>query len=262
MSPSIAACRDFTKRTLRDIIHGEEVELEAEVEAAGRRAFRSRIALGIVALSILSALAGWRASVFDEASSASAALYHQQVLLQQQRQTIHEGQVDRDLTQFGQFEQHWLLHNALARQAASPGAPGDLSGQAQQESVQAEEALERFGVASISWLPDGDATYDSAAAYQSAVTGDTELEGLRPGDALAESIRKGKEAVRLTLVAALFVAGLVLLTLAQTTLGRRVVPLRPGQRRDSVWSTSHTLVVGGTLFGLVAAVMFIAALVG
>jgi hypothetical protein len=260
---SLSDCREFTKRTLRDIIHGEEVdarELGGEVESMGRRAFRGRMALGIVALSILAALAGWRASVFDEASSTASALYHEEILLQQQRQSIHEGQVATDLSEFNQFEQHWLMHRALEVQAGSPGAPAALRAQSQQEAVAADETLQRFGVNQISFLPNGTPTYDAAVAYRYAATGDTELQGLRPADAIAEAVRRGNQAVRLALAAALFVAGLLLLTLAQTMLGRRVIAARGSPRREGAWSISHTLAAGATLVSVVAAGMFIAAL--
>ncbi|MDQ6779087.1 MAG: hypothetical protein M3071_23335 [Actinomycetota bacterium] len=88
--------RSLARRTLKELIHGEK-DLEDEVESAARKVFRSRVALGIVALSILSALAGWRASVFDEQSSSSTATYHEELLVQQQREQEHEAAISRDL---------------------------------------------------------------------------------------------------------------------------------------------------------------------
>src|SRR5437763_2613616 len=115
--------RAWLKRTGHELIHGEEEEVhkagedvdedvreaEQDLEHDARRVMRARVALAIVALSIFSATAGWRASVFDERSSSSNAVFHQDLLVQQQRQDVHQATVAHDLTQYGELEEHWFL---------------------------------------------------------------------------------------------------------------------------------------------------------
>lgn len=254
------ALRAWLKRTGHELIHGEQAEVhEAEEEAEkaerdldvdARRALRARVALAIVALSIFSAVAGWRASVFDERSSSSNAVFHQDLLLQQQLEADHEGAVARDVTQYGQLEQNWFMASRSAQSGSAQAA--------ERERTAAEEAGNQFEVQTPTLNANGTVSYDPASAYSSGVATDTELGGLHPAAALAASNSESDQAVNMTGVAALFVAALVLFTLAQVMLGRR-------PRRASLaigrWTTSHTLVLGGTLLTATAAVLFVLVMV-
>ncbi|HWF50866.1 MAG TPA: hypothetical protein VG294_09525 [Solirubrobacteraceae bacterium] len=264
MTWSRSELRSLARRILKELIHGEK-DLEGEVESAARKVFRSRVALGIVALSILSALAGWRASVFDEQSSSSTATYHQELLVQQQREQQHEATISRDLDKFGEYEQHWGMAAAAARQRPSgPAARVALDALYAQEKVAAEEILAGFEAAYPTSHPGalGSLRYPAAAAYLGQITGDTELQGLRPRAALDDARRRDKRALELNLVAALFIAALVLLTAAQVTLGRASRPqTAERQALPAIWSISRTFVLGGMLLGFGAGVLFIVVLV-
>jgi hypothetical protein len=243
------------RKALRNLAYGEDARhVEAEVAAAARTVFRSRVAIGIVLLSIFSAVAAWRASVFDEKAVNAGARFHQELIVQQQRSRTHATAVSRDLTHFLDYERAWFMANALDRAARKPGADPSLAREAQRERTAAEELLEGFEVRRPTAFPDGTSSYDPAAAYKRDVTGDIELQGLRPAEALRTSEDRRHRAVDMTFVAALFVAALVLLTLAQVMVGREV-------EMTEGWRLSHMLVIGGTLVTLAGVVLFVLVMV-
>jgi len=85
---------------------------------------------------------------------------------------------------------------------------------------------------------------------------------LHPEQVLHRSDSVRGQALDMTAVAALFVAALVLLTLAQVTLGRRRAgPKIAAVDRLAGWSISHTFVTAGTLVALTATVLFVLVLV-
>lgn len=257
------ALRAWAKRTAHDLIHGEEVEVheaEGDLESAGRRVLRARVALAIVALSIFAAVAGWRASVFDERSSSANAMFHQDVVVQQQLEANHEATVARDITQYSELEQHWFMAARLQRDAGAPGAASSTLQSAGSERVAAEESLANFEAQAPQLYTNGTASYDPATAYTHDVAGDTRLGGLHPAAALRRSNSESDQAVNMTGVAALFVAALVLFTLAQVTLGRRIRPR--GRETAGRWSISHTFVLAGTLLTATAAVLFTLVMLG
>lgn len=247
------------RKRIKQVLRGEEAGgLEADVEAATRAVLRSRLAVGIVALSILSSLAAWRASVFDEHAGNAGAVFQQEVVVQQQRERAHQASVARDLIQFGEFERHWFMASVLARDARVRGAGPDLSREAGREAVAAEQLLSGFRALSPTLQSAGGSGYDVAAAYRRDASVDIELAGLHPADALAESGRRRAQAVRMAGVAALFVAALVLLTVAQVMVRQRRPRTHLGpEDSDPRWSASHTLAVGGTSVGLLAGALFL-----
>jgi hypothetical protein len=251
--------RERVRTTIRDLLRGEHAEeLELEFDSAAKRVFRSRVALAIVVVSILSALAGWRASVFEERASNAGAVFHQDLLLQQRLERQHEGDVARDIGQFTEFEQHWFLAHALRHAAAAGGASAALAGMGQQEAVAADQALHNFSVIPPHSVPDGTSSYDAAAAYRQDAVGDVELEGLHPREVLENSDALRSRAVNMTGVAALFIAALVVLTLAQVTLGRRGrVPGSTAAEQKDNWSISHTLLAAATLVTLIGCGLFV-----
>jgi hypothetical protein len=151
----------------------------------------------------------------------------------------------RDLNQYGELEQDWFM--------ASRPAPGGSAGATGRERTATEQAGNNFEVQSPALGANGTISYDPASAYRSAVATDAELGGLHPAAALRASNSESDQAVNMTGVAALFVAALVLFTLAQVMLGRRPRKEPPLGGR---WTVSHTLVVGGTLVTATAAVLF------
>jgi hypothetical protein len=247
----MATLSERVRTTIRELFHGEEVEeLEANVDAAAHRVFRSRIALAIVLVSILSAVAGWRASVFDEQANAQSAVYYQDLLVQQRLERQHEARVAQDITQYGELEQDWFLGHVLSDPQA-----------AEQQKLAADQTLHNFEVSDYPTVyTDGTSTYDPAAAYARDVTNDTALEALHPAAVLEEADRIRDKAVNMTFVAALFVASLVLLTLAQVTLGRRARGAWRLAGDGGRWTISHTFMTGGMLVALTGLGLFISVL--
>jgi hypothetical protein len=250
----------WLKQTGHDLIHGEEEEAheaqqegekaEQDFDSDARRVLRSRVALAIVALSVFSAVAGWRASVFDERSSSSSAVFHQDLLVQQQLEAKHQATVAQDITQYGELEQHWFM--------ATRPEQGGSAQTAERERVAAEQTVGDFGAETPTLNPDGTVSYDPALAYSSGVATDAQLGGLHPAAALRASNSESDQAVNMTLVAVLFIAGLVLFTLAQVTLGRRTRSEPAGTGR---WTISHTFVLAGALVAASATVLFVLVMV-
>jgi hypothetical protein len=250
----VASLSDRVRRAIEDLLHGDEVEgLESGLDTAAHRVFRSRVALAIVLVSILSAAAGWRASVFDERASDGGAVYYQDLLLQQRLERSHEANVAQDIIQYGELEQDWLLAHAMR---SDPQA-------SEQQKVAAEQTLHNFHVSrALSIFTDGTSSYDPARAYALEVAPDPALVTLHPEQVLRSSDSVRSQALHMTAVAALFVAALVLLTLAQVTLGRRRAgPTLAVAIGPNGWSISHTFVTAGTLVALTATVLFVLVLV-
>jgi hypothetical protein len=250
----MARLPERVRGAIDDLLHGDEAEeLESGLDSAAHRVFRARVALAIVLVSIMSAAAGWRASVFDERASDGGAVYYQDLLLQQRLERSHEANVAQDIIQYGELEQDWLLAHATR---SDPQA-------SEQQKVAAEQTLHNFHVGdALTTYTDGTSFYDPARAYASEVASDTGLVALHPEQVLRRSDSVRGQALDMTAVAALFVAALVLLTLAQVTLGRR----RAGPKIAAVngpagWSISHTFVTAGTLVALTATVLFVLVLV-
>jgi len=98
----MARLSERVRGAIDDLLHGDEAEeLESELDSAAHRVFRARVALAIVLVSIMSAAAGWRASVFDERASDGGAVYYQDLLLQQRLERSHEANVAQDIIQYG-----------------------------------------------------------------------------------------------------------------------------------------------------------------
>jgi hypothetical protein len=250
----VSLARPNLRAAVKDLLHGEHAEeLGSGVGTAAHRVFRSRVALAIVLVSILSAAAGWRASVFEERASDSGAVYYQDLLLQQRLERSHEGRVAQDITQYGELEQAWFLSHAMSSDPQS----------SEQQKVAAEQTLGDFQTGEVpATYTDGTSSYDPARAYAREVASDNDLKALHPTEVLQKSDSFRNQAVNMTGVAALFVAALVLLTLAQVTLGRRVraAPKSSGGEKTG-WSISHTFLTAGMLVALVAGALFVLVMV-
>jgi hypothetical protein len=188
--------------------------------------------------------------VFDQNAGNSATSFQQDLVVQQQREGLHEAAATRDLTEFGAFEQHWFLGKALS---ARTNGGSSLSQQAEQERVAASDALAGIENRSpLVYRNDGTSTYYPQLAYFQPALADVELQGLRPAAAVAQSNRQRRQAVDMTGVAAIFVAALVLLTLAQVTVRRRA----PAGHATQRWSVVTTLVAGGAAVAVGGLVLF------
>lgn len=179
--------------------------------------FKLSVALGIVIVSILAAGMAWRSSVWGENSGNTDELTRQDQVQLEQILSSQTEQVNQDIRVFNSFEEASLLAQELDRDAAK------LKGQARLElgleagSQRAEAKSQRrfFNASAPAVDPDGTVRYDAAFAQRVLRSYSPELEVLRP-DALREEARAANvKSVRLTGLAALFVAALLFLTLAE-----------------------------------------------
>ena len=194
------------------------------------------IPLGIVLVSVLAALTGWRGSLADE-HSAHAEELSRQDLVQQQQLLVQDSQaIDADVQTFGQFAQYSALAHSLHGDAAK--VRGAVADQMLTES-QADLGIARYLGKQIVHAqyafdpsdPSGNASlrsdgtympghaYPAAQALQSAENADTALHGLAPEQLHATAEAAHTEGVDLTGIAALFVGVMVLLTLAAIVTG-------------------------------------------
>jgi len=204
---------------LIDILRPEDDPRERD-ESPSLRTLRVRITFGIVVVSILSAVAVWRASVYDERAAHSDALFRQQLVLQQQLERADEDNVTAEVTYFGDYERHALLARLLLQDAAAhPPLRPQLKQQAAREQTLAAAQLSGFSYVYPQTRRSGRVSYKPSSAYQSARDQDTEFERFQPGEHRQEATDQHLRGVNLTGVAAAFIAALVLMTLAQVSLG-------------------------------------------
>lgn len=184
---------------------------------------RQVTAFAIVVVSILAAVMAWRASLADEHADTTRVHAEQNRLAEQQLTAGDETAVLHDLQLFGTFEEHTDLALALerdARKAASPAAARALLVRAQDERNAAASQVPLFGNTLPGTRRDGTAQFDAGYAREQQHLRDVELLDLRPPEELlAHAEDQHRRGVRLTGLAALFVAALVLLTCAELTRG-------------------------------------------
>ncbi|HWF52577.1 MAG TPA: hypothetical protein VG294_18185 [Solirubrobacteraceae bacterium] len=200
-----------------EAIEAVAMAIEAEDEGSGR--LRRYTALGIVIVSIFAAAMAWRASVADDGAGSKEQLAEQNLLQQQELTATDEASVFHDLSLFGRYEEHVNLAVALERDAAqaTPAATARaLSVRAQQERQLAHSEQALFEGPLPTTRRDGSVSYDAAYARSQAQLRDVELLDLQPPEQLrAQASTLHEKGVRLTGLAVLFVAALVLLTFAE-----------------------------------------------
>jgi hypothetical protein len=231
---------------------GDDDEPRAGDGAPSRRRLQFAIALGIVVVSVSSAVAGWRAELFNEYAAQSEGLFRQQLVTLQQRERVYEEQVTSDLRQFGTYEQEISFGQQLQQEANS--STGSLAARLA-VAAQGENTLaalnqnQNFFALEPSPL-GGAATYAPASAYLRASEGAGALEEFDPAGLRREARTDRTNAVNMTGIAVLFVTALVLLTLGQVTLGGPRVAGRGG------WTLGHTLASLAVTVWVAGAVLF------
>jgi hypothetical protein len=216
--------------------------VETALEGGGR--LRRATALGIVLVSILAALMAWRASVADEASDATRVHAEQNRLAQQQLTAGDETAVFHDLQLFDRYGEHANLAHTLAADArrAPPRSARALLVRAQGERDAAASQVPLFEGVVPGTRRDGTARFDAGYARSQRRLRDVELLDLEPPDKLqAHAESQHERGVRLTGLAALFVAALVLLTFAELTRA----------------ALARIFVVSGAAVAILAIVLFI-----
>jgi hypothetical protein len=217
------------------------------------RRFRHRVALGIVAVSILAAVAIWRASVYDERAAQSDALFREQLVVLSEAESTHEDNATQDLTLFARYQEHLLQAELLSTQAQADGVDERLAArlavEAQDERNLASELEAGFGVPPQST----DGRGYPRLAYQTQLDAFNDLDLVGPGEHRSAARAEHLQGVHLTLVAALFVAALLLLTLAEVAIGRRgrISAWRPHAASVLCWSALGIVGAGIVVFGVV-----------
>ena len=194
------------------------------------------IPLGIVIVSVLAAVMGWRASLADETSAHSEELSRQDLVHQQQLLVQDNHAIDTDIQTFDQFAQYSSLAHSLRQDAAQLNGP--VADQVLSEA-QADLGIARYlgkQIANQNYAFDpsnptgnpflrSDGTYlpghpyRAALALQIAENADTALHGLAPERLHASAEAEHTRGVDFTGIAALFVSVMVLLTLAAVAAG-------------------------------------------
>lgn len=177
------------------------------------------LALAIVIMSILAATMAWRASVADDASGGFNQLAEQNLLQQQQLTASDESIILHDIAVFGTYERYENLATLLQRDAARApaGQARTLALRAQQDLDLAQQQGALFEVGGPS-VVHGMVTFDVAFARRAARLRDTDLLDLQaPSTLRTDAGRQATKSLRLTGLAVLFVAALVLFTFAQLT---------------------------------------------
>jgi hypothetical protein len=194
------------------------------------------IPLAIVVASVLAAAMGWRASLADESATHTAELSRQNRVQQQQLLIEDNDTVAGDIRTYGQFAQYSALAHSLLHDA---GQVGGKVGDRLMAEGQADLGIALYLGKQIRFLnysfdpssPTGNSllrtdgtlrpgnAYNAALGLDVAENLDTELHGLAPDRLLAQSETEHTTGVRLTGIAALFVAVMVLLTIAALISG-------------------------------------------
>ncbi len=224
----------------RAMVQDEVEEVAGEVERATKREFHqivhSWIPLAIAVVSVLAALMGWQASLADESSAQKEELSRQDLVLQQQQLLQDNNAVDANIETFGQFAQYSALAESMLRDASKLGGTGgdELRTQGQADLGIARVLGAQIGFLSYAFDPSNpsgntdlntDGTYSPGHPYLPgpalaiAENQDTTIHGLAPAALLDSAETEHTHGVDLTGIAALFVAVIVVLTLAMLIPG-------------------------------------------
>lgn len=180
------------------------------------------IALLITAVSILSALAAWRASVVSGDAGGLDQRATQERVRKQQIEGQLDAQVDQDLRLFPRYLSHLRTYEVLQSRAKKTAEKDtELSDDLRRDAVE-ELTLARTLYQSLYIKPEfGADTYDEAYARSYMRAFNLDLASLDPDDALELAQDERRRGTRLVGITAVFIGALFFLTLAQ--VGRRMV---------------------------------------
>jgi uncharacterized membrane protein (DUF2068 family) len=188
------------------------------------------LALLIGFASIMSAVIAWRASLasIDASRYESLAVQQQARRLQIEREL--EGTVEQDLRFVDAYQEHALAARQLQAQAdalrpTDPTTADQLDLQAQGELALARSVTPFFlGAGGIHLAEDGSVPYDRAFVLRNLQEGNVELREIRSQRTLELAQAADSRTLSLIAVAALMVAALFFLTVAQVS--RSLVRIR------------------------------------
>lgn len=184
------------------------------------------LALLIGFASVFSAVIAWRASLASIDSSRYQSLAVQQQARREQIERELEGIVEQDQRFVVEFQEDALAARELQAQADSiratdPDAADILDLEAQSRLAMARATKPFFlGATGITLDANGTVPYDSAYVLRNLSESNTELRELRTSNVSGLASRGNAKSINLVAVAALIVAALFFLTIAQVSRGR------------------------------------------
>ena len=195
--------------------------------------------------SVFSAVVAWRASLASIEASRHESLAVQQMARVQQIERDLGGLIAQDLRFVNVFQEHALAARELRAQAedlrASDPAEADILDLQAQAQLDLARVLQPFflGATGPQLGEDGTVTYDVAYVLTNLEAGNVELRELRTQRTGELAARADARAVSLIGVAALVVAALFFLTIAQVSRSR-------GRVRQTFFAGGAVLVLVGT----------------
>ena len=212
------------------------------------------LALLIGFASIMSAVIAWRASLASIEASRYESLAVQQQARRQQIERELEGMVEQDLRFVDAFQEHALAARQLQAQADSlrptdPTSADQLDLEAQGELALARSVIPFFvGAGGIHLAVDGSVPYDPPYVLRNLQEGNAELREIKSQRTLELAQRADSLTLSLIAVAALMVASLFFLTVAQVTRSLARI-------RQAFFVAGAVLVTVGTLGFLLVEVL-------
>lgn len=230
---------------LRQILRPEGDRSEA---TGGLSRLRFWAAGGMVVVSVLSALAVLKASVYDETGSQKDALYRQQLVAREGTSRTREEQVAQDLALFGNYEQHVARAQGLRHAAdvtADPRLVHALRSRAERELAISAALYHDFQVVYPTTGKRGGLSYDPSTAY--AITNGSALalhDDVNPAPHRLEGRSARHDGVGMAGVAALLLGALVLFTLAQVYAANKSVKSLSSKSEERERSPPQPAVAG------------------
>ena len=209
----------------------EPATFAPSAQGAGHAASRDRrLALAVALLigfaSLLSAVVAWRASLASIDSSRLQSLAVQEQAREQQLGRELEGRLALDERLIVAYQEHILAARELRAQAERIRGTDPLMADSLDLEAHGQSALARsirpflYGAAWVKEDADGSVTYDRAAAMLFLRDLQTELRELQPLRTAELAQDADVRAINLIAVAALIVAALFFLTIAQVVRTR------------------------------------------
>jgi hypothetical protein len=223
----------------------------ARVRDAIRHPERSGALLAVLIgfASVFSAVIAWQASLSSIDAGRYQSLAVQQQARREQIERELEGTVEQDLRFVAEYQEHALAARELQAQADSiratdATAADALDVEAQSESAQARALAPFFlGAGGIALDENGTVPYDREFVLRALEDGNLELRELKTSNVSDLADRADAKAIQLVAVAAVIVAALFFLTVAQVSRTRIRV-------RQMFFVGGGLLVVAGTLLFL------------
>jgi hypothetical protein len=196
--------------------------------------------------SVFSAVVAWRASLASIDASRYESLAVQQTAREGQIERELEGLIAQDLRFVNVYQEHALAARELQTQADSLRASDPDSADVLDLQAQAARDLARavtpffLGASGVSLSDDGTVAYDTAYVLRNLEEGDQELRELRTQHTQELAQRADARSLALIGVAALVVAALFFLTIAQVSRAR-------ARLRQTFFMAGAILVLVGTI---------------